>query len=455
VQRPVPLLITADTWLLSTPLTATGEQGPRHCAVLVGVNEYDHGNLTKLDYAANDASDLADVLKQHGYEVSLLTADQAKHDAALAPTKTNIERTVKDLVGKHRKGDLILIALAGHGLQFDGDEDSYFCPQDARPFKDRIDTLVSVQWLYGRLEKDAAAGPKFVLVDACRNDPKTRGRGVAGDTAPAPPRGVSLLLSCSAGERSFEVEKYRHGVFFHHVIEGLRGKAKDEEDVVTWDGLRAYVKRQVAREVPLLIQGGATQHPQECGSLSGEPPVLLVLKGGRTEPPKVEKKRYTTAEVAAAEESLTQFSCGLLRHNREKGGQVWSVVFPGKTTDAGFRRLRPSLERLSELTHLGTTSYDELTDASVKEIAAIEGLTSVTLSGTKITDSGLKQLAPLKNLEWLTFTFAPNVTDAGLKELAPLKKLSTLHLIQTPKITDAALAGLKKAIPGLIIEDQR
>ena len=45
-----------------------------------------------------------------------------------------------------------------------------------------------------------------------------------------------------------------HGVFFYHVIKGLEGQAKErDEDVVTWDSLRSYVKKQVPREALKLF----------------------------------------------------------------------------------------------------------------------------------------------------------------------------------------------------------
>jgi internalin A len=49
------------------------------------------------------------------------------------------------------------------------------------------------------------------------------------------------------------------------------------------------------------------------------------------------------------------------------------------------------------------------------------------LAATEITDAGLKELAGLKNLQWLDLS-STKITDAGLKELAALKNLQTLDL---------------------------
>jgi hypothetical protein len=92
---------------------------------------------------------------------------------------------------------------------------------------------------------------------------------------------VAALLSCSDGERSFEAGRLGHGVFFHFVLEGLKGAAKNDEDEVTWDRLAEFVKRQVSRRTPALVGGGARQTPQLMANLVGESPVLLTLTDSR------------------------------------------------------------------------------------------------------------------------------------------------------------------------------
>jgi formylglycine-generating enzyme required for sulfatase activity len=313
-------LAGCTAWLCAQPMAAA-----KRYALLVGVNDYDHADLPKLRYAVNDATVLRDVLAQAGYEVVLLTAVEGRRDPACHPTKTNIETQLRRLVGKFRKGDTLLLGLAGHGLQFEGNDDSYFCPQDARPFRDRTDTLVSVKWVYERLYKDAAAGAKLVLVDACRNDPKAgRGRGIDADSAPAPPKGVGVLLSCSAGEKAYEHDKYEHGVFFHHVIAGLKGAAEDKNGEVTWDDLRKYVKQKVTREVPGLIGGGAEQTPEESGRLAGIPPVLVSSAVRRPEGlrPALLGAPFSAAQARQAQQAWAQYLSRPVAEALDLGGGV-------------------------------------------------------------------------------------------------------------------------------------
>jgi formylglycine-generating enzyme required for sulfatase activity len=167
-----------------------------------------------------------------------------------------------------------VLAFAGHGLQFQGAADAYFCPADARPFADEAATMVSVSQVYRELEK-SFAGVKVLFVDACRNDPDPgRGRGVDGDNSPPPPKGVAALFSCSAGEKAYEHRELRHGVFFHSVLDGLRGKASDGDGKVTWDALQAHVCSQVPELMKTHLPDRA-QQPNLKADLVGSPPALL------------------------------------------------------------------------------------------------------------------------------------------------------------------------------------
>ena len=62
-----------------------------------------------------------------------------------------------------------------------------------------------------------------------------------------------------------------------------------------------------------------------------------------------------------------------------------------------------------------------------------------------MTDAWLKELAAVKNLITLTIV-SMQMTDVGLKELAALKNLTSLSLHLT-KGTDAGVEELQKALP--------
>jgi formylglycine-generating enzyme required for sulfatase activity len=269
-------LLAALALLALSALPASSQDAGKRYAVLAGVEDYQHENLRrpKLEYAVEDVTDLGAVLRAAGYEVVLLTDDTGRRDPSLAPTRANIERVVTEVLRRSGKADTVIIAFAGHGLQFQGQPDAFFCPADARPFADETATMVSVSKVYQELEK-SFAGVKVLLVDACRNDPDPgRGRGVDGDNSPRPPRGVAALFSCSAGEKAYEHRDLAHGVFFHSVLDGLRGKASDSNGKVTWDSLQAHVRSQVPELMKLHLPDRA-QQPNLKADLVGSPPVLL------------------------------------------------------------------------------------------------------------------------------------------------------------------------------------
>lgn len=265
-MRSLSLLVAL---LAASPLFAQAKK----YALLVGVNKYEHAKLQALQFAVNDATELRDVLKENGYDTVLLT-----NDTLDKPTGETILKSVGAVLRKARAGDTVIFAFAGHGVQFEGDKDSYFCPIDARPFKDETKSLVSMGMVYAEMEK-SFAGVKILLVDACRDDPDTgRGsRGIDADSAPRPPRGVAAFFSCSASQRAYEHPNLKHGIFFHHVLEGIRGKAKNSEDEVTFNSLVDYVGRSVERDVPKLIGGGAEQQPNQKADLKGRSPVLVAM----------------------------------------------------------------------------------------------------------------------------------------------------------------------------------
>jgi hypothetical protein len=263
--------------LLAGLALAHPEERPRRIAVLVGVKAYNHAELPDLEFTERDVTELGNLLRQAGYEVTLLTTTEGARDGRRKPTLANIRRELQNAFRNVTKQDTVLIGLAGHGLQPAGAKGSYFCPSDAKP-KD-VNTLLALAGLIDQMN-DSGVGVKLLLVDACRNDPDPgRGRGVDGSRIEALPKGVAALFSCSAGQRSFETKKAGggHGVFFHFVLEGLRGKAAKEGGEVTWSRLADYVQENVAARVPEWINPEMKQVPHEVKNLAGLPPVLLEI----------------------------------------------------------------------------------------------------------------------------------------------------------------------------------
>jgi hypothetical protein len=270
-------LLALGLW---TPGQAQTPEGQKH-ALLVGVRKYESVKFTELACTENDVNELEAVLTASGgfASVRVLSTARGEERREDAPTAENIRAEIRKLLARRKRQDTLLIALSGHGMQTavreGGTEknESFFCPSDAQ--LNDISTLIGLGQLFKDLD-ECGAGVKLLLVDACRNDPRL-GRNVDLDTLPRSPRGTAALFSCKSGERAFESPELGkgHGVFFHFVLEGLRGKARNADGEVTWSRLVEHVTRHVSRAVPRLIGGGARQTPHQLANLEGESPVLI------------------------------------------------------------------------------------------------------------------------------------------------------------------------------------
>src|SRR5215472_12742596 len=147
------------------------EPGEKY-ALLVGVRKYAKtSELRELHYPERDMEDLARVLRDGGYRpenVMLMTQTAGADNTRFLPLAANIRKELKALLRNRIKADSVLVAFAGHGLQFRGSDEVYFCPADARP--DDKATLISLDEVYQALA-GCQAQLKLLLSDACRNDP--------------------------------------------------------------------------------------------------------------------------------------------------------------------------------------------------------------------------------------------------------------------------------------------
>jgi tetratricopeptide (TPR) repeat protein len=252
------LMLTLGLAASANFASAAETRGERY-ALLVGVQGYPPGQLRSLEFSENDVNDLARALELGGYRqenVRVLTGSRGRENFNLVPTAKNIRRELDLLVRQCDPGDHVIIAFAGHGVQFRKEETMYFCPADV-DLKDR-QSLIAMPDVYKALDR-CKADLKLLLVDACRNDPLNQlDRGALDEfesvTEPPrvpPPGGIIALFSCSATQEAMEDRELRHGVFFYYVIEALTGAAGlgDAPDEVTLPQLEYYVKKRVRARV--------------------------------------------------------------------------------------------------------------------------------------------------------------------------------------------------------------
>jgi uncharacterized caspase-like protein len=257
---------SADAQMQSRDLVLEGfREKPIALWVLsIGVSEYADRRID-LQYADHDAQSIAAVLQtQQGLlfdEVftKVLTDKEA--------TRQEILRGMSEFLGQASSDDVVLIFLAGHGLQDRQTGTYYFVPHNAS-----TDNLVyeglpmsnfdeAVRRLKARINK------VILWLDTCHAGAVTvaaRGVKVGEDLSQAlsSASGDYVLSASLAGEESLEDATYRlegeeraHGAFTYSLLRGLLGAAADESGVVWLSDLFGHV----SKEVPRLT--GGRQHP--------------------------------------------------------------------------------------------------------------------------------------------------------------------------------------------------
>jgi hypothetical protein len=235
----------------SDPVANAGEA--RRFALLVGVTEYKSGGndeLNDLLYPDADVEALAEVLVKRGYrktDVIVLNSGRGKSDPKLLPTAAVIDDHLNVLLKKAGPNDVVLIALSGHGYQPRNGQ-AQFCAYQSKPSTNK--GMVAVEKVVSALSK-SSAGMRMLFVDACRDSPGER--AVKRDfsegfdtTASTGGEGVIAFYSCSKGERSWELDVLKHGVFFDTLIKALDGRASVAQDgKVTWSELVTFVNREI------------------------------------------------------------------------------------------------------------------------------------------------------------------------------------------------------------------
>jgi hypothetical protein len=252
------------------PDEATARE-PTKWALLIGVDDY--AEVNDLRFAGNDQRALAEQLKLVGFPADqvFLMHDRAE-DTKYLPNRNNIQAQLDLVLALPEPGDTVVVAFSGHGVHLDGT--SYLLPTDAR-LAAPAETMVEMARVYQRLEA-CPANIKLLLVDACRNDPRpggergltpTRGTDDFAKSLDDPPKGILQFTSCKEGQVSIEEPGFRHGVFMHFVLEGLQGKAADDEGAIRLARLVDYVQVETKKHV--VRKHNVFQSPTIKGEIDG------------------------------------------------------------------------------------------------------------------------------------------------------------------------------------------
>jgi uncharacterized caspase-like protein len=243
-------------------------------ALIIGVDQYQDPQITRLEGASNDAKALAGALIAYaGFpadQVILLTSGQPQEQS---PNRGNILRKLSNLRGSVPKDGLLLIAFSGHGIEREGR--AYLLPSDAQLSGDvRLleDTAVNVGTMRERIV-ETGVEQLVLLIDACRNDPSSGrsdsdnrltasyARGFNFDLRNRGVRAIATIYATEVGQRAFEYTEKKLGYFTWGLIEGLKGGAANDKGEVTLASLVKYLQDVIPRRIKIDLGLGKTQRP--------------------------------------------------------------------------------------------------------------------------------------------------------------------------------------------------
>lgn len=244
-------------------------------ALIIGVSQYEDGNITSLPGANNDAKALRDALRDYaGFDekqIITLTTDESKDRQ---PTQNNILRYFGNLKGTVPKDGLLLVAFSGHGIE--RNNRAFLLASDT-PYNDNVKVLertaLSVTEDINELIRDTEVKQVIILLDACRNDP-SNGRsnsdnlltqayknGFRFDVRNKEIEAFATIYATSIGERAYEYTRENKGYFTWAFIEALKGGAANSDGEVTLGGLIRYVEKYVPQQVKIDLGSSKLQRP--------------------------------------------------------------------------------------------------------------------------------------------------------------------------------------------------
>ena len=213
-------------------------------AIVVGVNNYQDQFISDLEKAQNDAKVLSDILRNEGqFDYVFTFTDDTFKESDSYPSLNNLITKMEYLKNEIKPQDTLFFSFSGHGISDDTNR-SYLLLADskiAEPYKTSLPIYQIQDWI-----EELNVSKNIVILDACRNVvEKTKGMNTKTlvDEKNAQAEVSAVVYSTSPGEYSYEHNKEPYGVFTTYLVNGLRGNADDNKDMmITFDELRKYVE---------------------------------------------------------------------------------------------------------------------------------------------------------------------------------------------------------------------
>jgi hypothetical protein len=273
------------------------ETSPSFYALIIGIGTYKDARIQPLEFAGADARGLYELIVDPNHagfpedNVKLLIDEEA--------SLYNIKRHISGWLFKHATDDsTVIIFFAGHGgiesdktnRETDGIA-KYLLPWDADPdnlFASALSNL-DFQELLRTIKAERLVG----FLDACYaagvSQRGARDMHIVGDpyTAISQGKGRLIIASAQPNQRSWESKDLGHGIFTHHLLEAMKGKADTNNDgLISALNIFQYLKDAVPKTTRQL--SNSVQEPMLSGEASNE--IIVSINRGRFQQIESEKK---------------------------------------------------------------------------------------------------------------------------------------------------------------------
>ena len=228
----------------------------------IGVSDYSDNNFD-LALAHKDAKAIGEIFKQ---QKSLFRSVNTRVLLDAEATKDNILDALEWLDRNSTQRDLVVIFVAGHGVN-DDRGNYYFLPHDAN--KERL-RRTGVRWHDFKDVVTNLPGMTLLMADTCHSgNIMGRRRGLGDDitaaikSITAAGTGQVVMTAATGSSVSIEDVNWGHGAFTKAFVEGLDGKADyDSNRIITIKELDLYVTSRVkaltnGRQKPTTIIPGS------------------------------------------------------------------------------------------------------------------------------------------------------------------------------------------------------
>jgi len=208
-------------------------KGESKVALVIGNSSYKH--FAKLKNAKNDAYDMKEILKKLGFEVLYVENG----------TLREMKKSTRAFSKKLSHGGVGMFYYAGHGIEVEGK--NYLIPINANiPDKNEVEyETLAADMVIDKME-DSNNRLNIVVLDACRNDPFSRGGGGLAQINSA--KGMYISYATAPGEVASDGSG-RNGLFTKHLIKNINQPNQTLNEVFKQTRMAVY-KESKERQLP-------------------------------------------------------------------------------------------------------------------------------------------------------------------------------------------------------------